>query len=71
MSSARNPPAVVFDCMVFLQAIANEESPAARAFDLVDAGDIKLYVSEQVLREVRKVLDREATISGSAPPFAA
>lgn len=58
MSSSRNPPAVVFDCMVFLQALANDESPAARAFDLVDAGDIKLYVSEQVLREVRKVLDR-------------
>lgn len=58
MSPPLNPPVVVFDCMIFLQALANDNSPAARALDLVDAGDIKLYVSEQILREVRKVLDR-------------
>jgi len=58
MSPPLNPPAVVFDCMIFLQALANDTSPAARALDLVDAGDIRLYVSEQILREVRKVLDR-------------
>jgi len=58
MSPPLNTHAVVFDCMIFLQALANDTSPAARALDLVDAGDIRLYVSEQILREVRKVLDR-------------
>ena len=48
----------VFDCMIFLQALANDASPAADALDLVDTGEITLFVSEQVLREVRKVLDR-------------
>jgi len=44
--------------MIFLQALANDASPAAGALDLVDTGEITLFVSEQVLREVRKVLDR-------------
>ncbi|MGH9874001.1 MAG: PIN domain-containing protein [Pyrinomonadaceae bacterium] len=58
MSRSLSPLAVVFDCMVFLQALANDESPAARALDLLDTGDISLYVSEQILRELRNVLDR-------------
>ena len=58
MSRSLSPLAVVFDCMVFLQALANDESPAARALDLIDTGDITLYVSEQILRELRSVLDR-------------
>jgi putative PIN family toxin of toxin-antitoxin system len=58
MSRPPDPPAVVFDCMIFLQAIANDESPAARALDLVESGEIKLCVSEQILRELRRVLDR-------------
>lgn len=49
---------VVFDCMIFLQATANETSSAATALDLLDAGEIKLYVSEPVLEEVGKVLNR-------------
>ena len=58
MSGPLSPLAVVFDCVVFLQALANDESPAARALDLIDTGDITLYVSEQILRELRNVLDR-------------
>ena len=58
MSRSLRPLAVVFDCVVFLQALANDESPAARALDLIDTGDITLYVSEQILRELRNVLDR-------------
>src|SRR5437870_3954718 len=49
---------VVFDCMIFLQATANQESPAANALDLIDTGEIKLYVSEPILEEVRNVLNR-------------
>ena len=44
-------PGVVFDCNVFLQALANDESPAARALDFLEAGVITLFVSEPVLRE--------------------
>lgn len=58
MSPSAAPMKVVFDCMIFLQATANEKSPAATALDLVDTGEIKLYVSEPVLEEVRKVLNR-------------
>ncbi|MEK6301498.1 MAG: PIN domain-containing protein [Acidobacteriota bacterium] len=58
MSRPVAPMKVVFDCMIFLQATANEESPAATALDLLDTGEIKLYVSEPVLEEVRKVLNR-------------
>ncbi len=58
MSSPPNPPAVVLDCMVFLQALANEESAAARVLDLLDRSEITLYVSEQTLRELRAVVER-------------
>ncbi len=51
-------PGVVFDCNVFLQALADDESPAARALDFLEAGVITLFVSEPVLREVRDVLTR-------------
>lgn len=59
MSRALTPMKVVFDCMVFLQATAAEESPAANALDLLDTGEIKLYVSGPILEEVRNVLSRE------------
>ncbi len=49
---------VVFDCNVFLQALANDESAAAKALDLLEAGLITLFVSEPILREVRDVLTR-------------
>ncbi len=34
-------PIVVFDCMVFLQALLNEGGPAAAALDLVADGTIR------------------------------
>jgi putative PIN family toxin of toxin-antitoxin system len=58
MSRSFKPLKVVFDCMIFLQATANENSPAASALDLLDTGEIKLYISEPILEEVRKVLNR-------------
>lgn len=51
-------PGVVFDCNVFLQALANDESPAAKALDFLEAAVITLFVSGPVLREVRDVLTR-------------
>ena len=44
--------------MVFIQAVANDESPAARILDLVDSGEVKLYMSEEILSEARNVLSR-------------
>lgn len=58
MSRSAVPIKAVFDCMIFLQAAANEESPAATALDLLDTAEIKRYVSGPVLEEVRKVLNR-------------
>lgn len=58
MTRPRHPLGIVCDCMVFIQAVANEEGPAAKIFDLMDAGEIRLYVSNQILREVREVMTR-------------
>ena len=44
--------------MIFLQAAANEESPAANALDLLDTGEIQLYLSAPILEELRDVLGR-------------
>src|SRR5205085_6261028 len=58
MSPAADLPGVVVDCMVFVQAAANEKSPAARILDLLDEGKIRLYVSKVILAEARYVLNR-------------
>jgi putative PIN family toxin of toxin-antitoxin system len=52
------PPRVVFDCNVFVQGIANRNSPARKALRLFFDGAISLFVSEAILREVREVLSR-------------
>ena|SRR5438477_8209747 len=51
-------PQVVFDCNVFVQGIANRNSPARKALRLFFDGAISLFVSEAILREVRDVLSR-------------
>ncbi len=51
-------PRVVFDCNLFVQGIANRNSSARKALRLFFNGDISLFVSEPILREVREVLDR-------------
>jgi len=58
MPARNNPSAVVFDCMIFLQATANRNSVAALALDLIDSGEITLFVSRKILQEVRDVLNR-------------
>lgn len=49
-------PDVVFDCNVFLQAVARENGAAAQALRLVEQNAITLHVSRAILREVRRVL---------------
>lgn len=51
-------PRVVFDCNVFVQGIANRISPARKALRLFFDGAVSLFVSEEILREVREVLAR-------------
>lgn len=58
MAQYKEPPRVVFDCMIYLQATANDKGVAGKSLDLLDAGAITLFVSEQVLDEVRNVLSR-------------
>ncbi len=51
-------PRVVFDCMLYLQATANDEGPAAVAFRLLDEGAFSLFVTREILAEVQDVLSR-------------
>ena len=51
-------PRVVFDCNLFVQGIANRNSPARKALRLFFNGDISLFVSEPIIREVREILNR-------------
>ena len=55
-------PAVVFDCMVFLQGAGRPAGPAAACLRLVDDGDVVLFVSADILAEVRDVLTRPKTL---------
>ena len=67
MTSPLHHLGIVCDCMVFLQAVANDDSPAAKILDLMEAGEIRLYVSDQILCEVREVMNRprlKAKLSG-------
>lgn len=48
----------VFDCMIFVQAVTNAAGPASALFQLVDDGQITLYLSPAILAEVREVLGR-------------
>jgi putative PIN family toxin of toxin-antitoxin system len=51
-------PAVVFDCMVFVQALANAKGPAWACYELVRGGRLILYVSPEIMSEVGDVLSR-------------
>jgi predicted nucleic acid-binding protein len=48
----------VFDCMIFVQAVTNEARPAFALFQLVDDGKLTLYLSPDILAEIRDVLGR-------------
>ncbi|HSK70130.1 MAG TPA: putative toxin-antitoxin system toxin component, PIN family [Pyrinomonadaceae bacterium] len=48
----------VFDCMIFLQAAISEKSPAAEIFRQVERDNVLLFVGDEILAEVREVLNR-------------
>lgn len=58
MSEDNPRPRVVFDCMVYLQATFSESGPAASLLRLVDNDALSLFVSADILKEVREVLSR-------------
>lgn len=51
-------PRAVFDCNVFVQGLANRQSAARQALRWFFADAIELFVSEDVLQELRDVLAR-------------
>jgi putative PIN family toxin of toxin-antitoxin system len=48
----------VFDCMTFLQGVTNRKGPAGACLALVDEKHVKLFVSADILEEIRDVLHR-------------
>ena len=58
MSKDDPRPRVVFDCMIFLQATASESGPAAALLRLVESNELSLFISHEILNEVRSVLSR-------------
>ena len=49
---------VVFDCNILLQAVARKTGPAAACLRLAEEGFVHLYLSEEILTELSKVLSR-------------
>ena len=53
---------VVFDCNVYLQALANPSGPAGRCLKLWTDGEVTLCASPHVLDELRSVTNRPAVV---------
>ena len=49
---------VVLDCMIYLQAVVNERGPAARLLSLMEEPSLPLFISQEILDEIREVLAR-------------
>lgn len=47
---------VVFDCNVFVQALANPVGAAGRCVELALQGKVTLFISTQILDEIRRVV---------------
>ena len=53
----------VFDCNMFVQALFNPKGFAMKCFEAVKVGKIMLFVSSEILLEIRDVLQRPNLIS--------
>jgi putative PIN family toxin of toxin-antitoxin system len=51
-------PSVVYDCMVFLQAVANPNGPAFRCFEAIESKHATLLLSPSIVLELHNVLNR-------------
>ena len=56
MNGGHLRPRVVFDCNALLQALGRETGPAAKALNLLEDGKIDVFLSKQILRELRRLL---------------
>ncbi len=56
--SYKEPPRAIFDCMIYLQATANDNGVSAKILRCVDKKEITLFVSEQILNEIKDVMNR-------------
>jgi uncharacterized protein len=52
------PVSVVADTVIYLQASINQTNVASSFLRRVDAGEIQLYISRQMIEEIRDVLTR-------------
>jgi putative PIN family toxin of toxin-antitoxin system len=53
---------VVFDCVILLQAAGRPTGPAAACLQAVRDGRLELFISSDILAEVRDVLTRPRTL---------
>ncbi len=51
-------PRVVFDCMIYLQAVVRETSRAAACLRLAENHQVNLFISRKIIFEVQNVLSR-------------
>jgi putative PIN family toxin of toxin-antitoxin system len=49
------PQKVVFDCVIFAQAMISETGPAGQCLELVRSGTIQLVLSNYVITEIREL----------------
>jgi len=54
------PPRTVFDCVVFVQALISGRGPSAACIRLVQEASVALFISPEVMAEVRDVPLRPA-----------
>lgn len=52
------PPRVVFDCVIFTQALINPKGPAGECVRAAESGDCILHLSPFVLQEIRELPDK-------------
>ena len=48
-----DPPRVVFDCNIYFQAMVSAHGPAGSCLQKVREGELRLYVSDYILAEIR------------------
>jgi putative PIN family toxin of toxin-antitoxin system len=58
----QNPPVVVYDCVIFIQALISGRGPAAACIERVKRGAVSLCISPYVMSEIRDVAARPALV---------
>ena len=50
---------VIFDCMIFLQALISPKSIAFKLFERLQDGKFTLFISNEIFAEITNVLNRD------------